>query len=97
MVWAPSWAENYAWSVWGMMALILVSCWLLICEVPMFALKFKHWGWKGNELKYGFAAVSVAIFLACVIEESLLGLLIGWCPVIGLYVAISVFTYLRQR
>ena len=49
------------------------------------------------ELKYGFAAVSVAIFLACVIEESLLGLLIGWCPVIGLYVAISVFTYLRQR
>lgn len=97
VVWAPSWAENYAWSVWVMMALILVSCWLLICEVPMFALKFKHWGWKGNELKYGFAAVSVAIFLACVIEEGLLGLLLGWCPVIGLYVAISVFTYLRQK
>ena len=43
---------------------IVVSSWLLIAELPMFALKFKHWGFKGNEIKYGFVIFS-AIALAC--------------------------------
>lgn len=43
---------------------IVVSSWLLIAEIPMFALKFKHWGFKGNEIKYGFVIFS-AIALAC--------------------------------
>lgn len=97
VVWSPAWAQNHSWSLWLMLALILLSCWLLISEVPMFALKFKHWGWKGNELKYGFVAISAIVFLACVIEEGLLGLLLGWCPVIGLYVALSVFMHLREK
>ena len=43
---------------------ILVSSWLLVAEIPMFALKFKHWGFKGNEIKYGFVFFS-AIALVC--------------------------------
>lgn len=45
---------------------ICISSWLLVCEVPMFALKFKHWGFKGNEVKYGFV-----IFAAILIIGSL--------------------------
>lgn len=42
---------------------ILFSCWLLVSEVPMFALKFKEWGFKGNEIKYGFVAFSAVCLI----------------------------------
>ena len=50
--------EQHLISLPILLAGILVSCWLLVSEVPMFALKFKHWGIRGNELKYGFIAFS---------------------------------------
>lgn len=34
---------------------------LLICELPMFALKFKNFSLKDNALRYGFIAVAVAL------------------------------------
>jgi CDP-diacylglycerol--serine O-phosphatidyltransferase len=37
---------------------IVISSWLLVAEIPMFALKFKHWGFRGNEVKYGFVIFS---------------------------------------
>ena len=46
--------ENTTWMVPVVIVMILLSCWLLVSEIPMFALKFKHWGWKGNEVKYLF-------------------------------------------
>ncbi len=67
-----------------LLAGIALSCWLLVCEIPMFALKFKNYGWRGNEIRYGFILVSGA----------LLGLL-GWTGfslIIVLYVIVSVFT-----
>lgn len=63
---------------------IIFSCWMLVSEVPMFALKFKQYGWKGNELRYSFIGVS-ALLLA----------LLGWAgfsAVIVLYVILSVLT-----
>ena len=33
---------------WIILIGTFVSCYLLIAEIPMFALKFKHWGWKDN-------------------------------------------------
>lgn len=63
---------------------ILFSCWILVSEVPMFALKFKHYGWKGNEIRYSFIAVS-GVLLA----------LLGWggfSAIIVLYVILSVIT-----
>lgn len=46
--------------------MIFVSCWLLVCEMPMFALKFKHWGFNdtGNKVKYGFLLFSLIVVLA---------------------------------
>ena len=32
----------------------LLCCYLLVSEIPMIALKFKTWGWKGNEVKWVF-------------------------------------------
>ena len=42
---------------------IALSSWLLVAEIPMFALKFKSYGWKGNELRFSFIIIS-ALLLA---------------------------------
>lgn len=42
---------------------IFVSSYLLVSEIPMFALKFKTWGWKGNEVKYIFLLTCIPLLL----------------------------------
>lgn len=64
------------------LALIPVSCYLLIAEIPMFALKFKTWGWKGNEIKYIF-------ILSCIPLLLFLGIS-GLAAIIAWYVILSV-------
>ena len=64
---------------------VFISCYLLIAEIPMFALKFKHWGWKGNEIKYIF-------ILSCVPILLLLGIT-GFAVIIAWYVILSVATH----
>lgn len=34
---------------------------LLIAEIPLFALKFKHFKWQGNEVRYVFLGLSLAL------------------------------------
>ena len=61
---------------------VLISCWLLIAEIPMFALKFKTWGWKGNEVKYVFLITCVPLLI-------LLGIS-GLAVIIAWYVLLSI-------
>ena len=69
---------------WVILAGVFLSCYLLVAEIPMFALKFKQWGWKGNEIKYIF-------ILSCVPILLLLGI-IGLAVIIAWYVILSVAT-----
>lgn len=34
---------------------------LLISEIPLFALKFKNYGWKGNEIRWSFLVLSILL------------------------------------
>ena len=61
---------------------VLISSYLLVSEIPMFALKFKTWGWKGNEIKYIFLLTCIPLLL-------LLGIS-GLAAVIAWYVILSV-------
>ena len=63
---------------------VSISCYLLIAEIPMFALKFKHWGWKGNEIKYLF-------ILSCIPLLLLLGIT-GFAAIIAWYIILSIAT-----
>ncbi len=65
-----------------MLAGILISSYLLVSEIPMFALKFKTWGWKGNEVKYIFLITCIPLLL-------LLGVS-GLAAIIAWYVILSV-------
>lgn len=48
----------------ALLAGVVLSSWLLVAEIPMFALKFKHYGIKGNEVRYGFMLFSLIILIA---------------------------------
>lgn len=61
-----------------------------------FALKFKQWGFKGNEVKYGFAALTLIILATSVALDGLTGFLTGWWLVIVAYVIISAIIYLKK-
>ena len=65
---------------WCIIAGVFISSYLLISEIPMFALKFKTWGWKGNEIKY--------IFLLTCIPMLFMGIF-GLAAIIAWYVILS--------
>ena len=39
---------------WVLIPIIIVMSILLVSEIPLFSLKFKHFKWKGNEIRYVF-------------------------------------------
>jgi len=63
---------------------VFVFSWLLICEVPMFSLKFKNFGWKANNKQYIF-------LLCCLILIAVFGFA-GISACILLYVFMSIFS-----
>ena len=63
--------------------LVALSCWLLIAELPLFALKFKQWGWKGNEVKYIFILTCIPLVL--LLGVSGIAIAIAWYVVLSLY------------
>jgi CDP-diacylglycerol--serine O-phosphatidyltransferase len=64
-------------------ALILLSCWMLVAEIPLFALKFKQWGWKGNEVKYIFLLTCIPIL--AIMRLSGIAVIIVWYVILSLW------------
>ena len=89
LVGAGDFIENSTWMVPVVIVMILLSCWLLVSEIPMFALKFKHWGWKGNEVKYLFLITCVPLLI--VFGVTAFAIIIAW------YVLLSALVNKRNR
>ena len=68
---------------------VFISCWLLVAEIPMFALKFKTWGWKGNEIKYVFLITCIPLLI--LMDISGLAVIIAW------YVVLSVLNNSQRK
>ena len=77
-----------SYAPWLILLGSFISSYLLVSEIPMFALKFKTWGWKGNEVKYFF-------LLTCIPLLVLFGIS-GIAMIIAWYVLLSVITSLRK-
>ena len=86
---AHNFMESTAYMLPVVLLMICVSCWLLIAEVPMFALKFKQWGWKGNEVKY--------IFLISCLPLLMIFGITAFSVIIAWYVVLSVVVNLRNK
>jgi len=82
---SADWLSSSPYYIYGVIAMCLFSCYLLVAEIPMFALKFKTWGWRGNEVKYIF-------ILSCIPMLLLLGVS-GFAAIIAWYVILSIATH----
>ena len=80
---------NLPYAFWLILLGTFASSWLLVSEIPMFALKFKTWGWQGNEIKYVFLATCIPLLL-------LLGIS-GLAAIIAWYVLLSFVNNSQQK
>ena len=48
---------------WFLIGVTLLSAYLLNAKIPLFALKFKNWGFKDNALRYIFLIVSLVFII----------------------------------
>lgn len=74
---------------WFLILSTLIMSILLVAELPLFALKFKSFGWKGNEIRYIFLTLC-AVMLAT----------LWWLAlplIIILYILLSLIQNLRKQ
>ena len=76
--------------VYAVLAMVCVSSWLMVSEIPMFALKFKQWGWRGNELRYSFIVFSVAMM-------AIMGVVESFWVIIAAYFVVSVADNIARK
>ncbi len=50
-------------NVWAVASICLFLSYMLVSPLPLFALKFKQWGFKGNEVRYLFVAAAAILIL----------------------------------
>ncbi len=55
-----TWLNNY----YFLLITSFLLAFLLVAELPLFALKFKGFGWKGNELRFSFIIMSIVLLIA---------------------------------
>ena len=67
-----------------LMAITVVFSLLLVCELPLFSLKFKSFDWKSNKTRYLFIILST--FILIIFQWG------GFAFVIVLYIILSIFT-----
>lgn len=71
------------------LAVALLSCYLLISPIRMFALKFKGFGIKDNALRYGFILVALVVII-CFTTYSI-------PTIIVLYIVVSLLRWITTR
>lgn len=59
---SESWLTSPRFNACFLFLFMIMFSWLLVCEIPMFALKFKNLSWADNKIKYIFV-VSVLLIL----------------------------------
>lgn len=73
---------------------IVMFCWLLVSEVPMFSLKMKSMKWTENKVRFLFLGLCAVVFSVCLVigigaSHVLVSLGRGMTICIGLYIVIS--------
>jgi len=77
---------------WFIPVFSIIMSFLLVCNIPMFSLKFKSLKWRGNELKFGLIIFAIVLSIASFIigttwSASILAIFV-------LYILINVTEYI---
>lgn len=73
----------------NLLILAFVMSYLLVMEMPLIALKFKHFNWKGNEFRFVLIGSTVLLIIALKI--------LAVPAIIILYILLSVVDNLRKK
>lgn len=60
---SAEWITDIILNQWFLIGLTLISCYLLNAEIPLFALKFKTWGFQENKIRYAFLVITVLLLV----------------------------------
>jgi CDP-diacylglycerol--serine O-phosphatidyltransferase len=71
-------------NVWILIIFSLLFSYLLVAEIPMFALKIKDLAWKNNQIQYIFLIGCIILLIVFQVN--------AFAPIIGLYILLSVIT-----
>lgn len=63
-------------STWWILLIVLLSSYLLICELPMFSLKFHNFKWSDNGIRFIFLVGCIVLAVSFVLQS--LPLIILW-------------------
>jgi CDP-diacylglycerol--serine O-phosphatidyltransferase len=85
----PTFATNFFSSSIFIYTFPLVSSWLLMAELPLFALKFKSFKWAGNEIRWLFIGLSCCNLLFFQYFGISLSIL--------LYLTLSIYLFYKQK
>lgn len=75
-------------SPWWILVAVIVFSYLLVCELPMFSLKFHNFRWADNRIRYMFL-IGVVVLAICFVSKSL-PLIILWYILLSIVGAIVV-------
>ncbi len=62
---------------WFVVPVLLIECWLMISPLKLFSLKFKTWGWKGNESRW-LLIVTAVVLVFCAGMPGLMWLIVAY-------------------
>lgn len=100
---SKEWLVGPRFNVVFLFLFMILFCWLLVCEVPMFAFKFKTMSWAENKVKYIFLMICFVVLCSSAVVGGANGML-WYCLIralsvcIGLYVLVSIVaSYLPKR
>lgn len=87
IVGAKDFLESSPQMIFAVLLLIALCSYIMVSEVPMFALKFKQWGWKGNEVKYIFLITCIPLIM--IFGMSSLAIIIAWYVILSVCINIK--------
>ena len=64
----PSFLANYdisniTYNLYFLISLTIIMSYLMVAELPLFALKFKNFGWTDNKIRYAFLISSLLLLI----------------------------------
>ena len=72
---------NCHWSAIIIIILMFVMSYMLIAEVPMFSLKFKHWNWSENKLRWSFLIFCIPLLF--IFQLAAFSVIVAWYVVLS--------------
>jgi CDP-diacylglycerol--serine O-phosphatidyltransferase len=89
--WLVAWMEQW----YAIIILSVLLSALLVCNLPMFALKFKNLHWRDNKIPFAFILLSLFIVLCAVVFRQ--GILFAMAIIFFAYIFLSFILSLYRK